>query len=255
MIEAPPPLILASPPAIIRPVGNLWTPPNGHVGAMLPGLAPCAAAIGGAVAPVSISQTDTGTAAAVAGVATFATRAIGAAAADRYVIVALTTESNIDIIGTTISGSSANIAAFAGKNTGPSPDITSAIYWRLVPTGTTATVTVGFASSNTNNVGITVLRLVGGTGLVFSGDGDSAAGAANSPMDFDVPSSSGSIFVVGNDGTGAITWSGSAVTAAAQFTLGADRHACVYRTDAMAASLSVDCSAGVNRAFCGASFA
>src|SRR5688572_11506474 len=92
------------------------------------------------IPPVAITSTDNATANTSGGVATFTDRAIGVAAPDRWVYVAISAEDNNDISACSIGGVAGELVAGPIRNTAATPDNGVAIYRRRVTSGTTATI-------------------------------------------------------------------------------------------------------------------
>lgn len=201
------------------------------------------------VRAVAITLADNATASVSGGAATFTDRAAGAAAEDRWLWALLSAESDASFTGCTIGGVAAELVAGPVRNTGASPDVGSAIYRRKLPSGATATVVASIASGN---VGLTLLRVVGGRGLVVAAGTSAANGAATGQVSLDVSARGGAIAVLGNNSTGAIAWTN--ITETTDFSVGSDRHSAAFRHDAIAAAAAALVSdAGINSAMCAAS--
>jgi hypothetical protein len=121
-------------------------------------------------------------------VATYTDAAIGAEAADRIVVVCIGTELASSVpTACTIAGSAATPAEAATLGA-----VNTHIFYRAVPTGTTATITVTFGSTNPSDTQnrIAVFRVVGAsvtptdTGQVGDTDADPiTSGALSIPTD------------------------------------------------------------------------
>ncbi|MDP9837614.1 hypothetical protein J2T09_002366 [Neorhizobium huautlense] len=199
-------------------------------------------------APVSVSFVSTAVGAASGGQRTFAAQDIGPASLDRWVVVGVTTESNANISGVSIGGMAAELVVSAGRATGSSPNISSAIYRLKVTSGASADIVVTMSSTASTNVGITVYSVTGGLGLIHQTGG--SIGTAAIPLT--APEKSGTIAVAQNNGTAAINWTGA--TSASFFAVGGDRHSSAFRNDTSAASFSVSNTGGTNMSHSAAVF-
>lgn len=125
---------------------------------------------------------------------TFTAVPIGAAAADRVVIVIATCRlADIDrtLNGCTIGGNAATAIVNAHDNSGGSRTAGVKIWALLVPTGTTATIVITCAVGNASNMTITVYRMVGTGGSVTAHDTATALNADPLAATIDVPAGGG----------------------------------------------------------------
>jgi hypothetical protein len=178
---------------------------------------------------VAISQTANPAAGAGTGTTiTYTTQSIGAAAPDRIVVVCVGTELTAgNITGVTIDSGGGAVAMNA-STLGATGAVGARVFWLLVPTGTTATIAITFAASQTADTKkIAVYRVVGAssTPASSSGIGDTDADPISSGA-VTIPTDGGCIAVCAMAATTARTWSGiaedidAAVGTAFRFTTG-----------------------------------
>lgn len=126
-------------------------------------------------------------------VATFTNFDIGTAAADRLVVVAITTEENATITGCTIGGNSAT-QLINQTNTASNPDLNAAIFALPVASGGTATITVTL-SANDAAVGISVYALYGAESTPTDSDFATNNGTSISLSTVTIPTDGFGIFL------------------------------------------------------------
>lgn len=172
---------------------------------MLPGYIPRLPA---GVVPVSLSFVSEASNAANLSSYTFAGMAIGAAAANRYIIAVIETR---DEGQTVFDLGAVTIGGVAGTRPDPASVISVSgddridIVYALVPTGTTATVVVGMSEA-VSSCGVTLFRATGMK--VPSHDQSSAAGNWGDAAVLDVPQ--GGIAIVCQGYAGAVDRQGAA---------------------------------------------
>lgn len=172
----------------------------------------------GPTGPVDITYTDDDLGTTAEGVRTTGALAIGSEAEDRWIYLTITTSVDLGIpSAVTVGGVSADKVA-EQLNTNAAPD-TAASIWRVsMPTGTTAVVVVTVGTA-THNVGITVLRVVGGTGEIHDTDGAND----NGDTTVDVVAGGGVIAVICFASNANVTWTGA--TEVTDFDHGSRAHA------------------------------
>ena len=170
---------------------------------MLPGMYPLVPGAA-AVVPIEKSLTDSETSTTNTDAYSFATQAIGAADAARYVVVVATSRgANATISSATIGGVSASVVAEI-----TSTQLNCAIIIAAVPTGTTATIAITWSASQ-SNCDISVYRLVGlASATAFDTDTDTSSATASLSIDCEAGGCviAGSAF--SNPSNDTQTWSG-----------------------------------------------
>ena len=151
------------------------------------------------VSPATVSKTDNALDTSDATTYTFTSKAFGAAATGRLVVVALQTLS-------TIGGISATIIGTATANNG-SVFISTALAYAVVPTGTTATVAATWSTSTFR----CYLGVWSAYGVSSSTPTTSATSAANPSVMSSINVSAGGIAIGASNifdvgGTGTFTW-------------------------------------------------
>ena len=160
------------------------------------------------VSPATVSKTDNALDTSDATTYTFTSKAIGAAATGRLVVVALQTlnTSAISLSSCTIGGISATIIGTATANNG-SVFISTALAYAVVPTGTTATVAATWSTSTFR----CYLGVWSAYGVSSSTPTTSATSAANPSVMSSINVSAGGIAIGASNifdvgGTGTFTW-------------------------------------------------
>lgn len=111
---------------------------------------------------LSVTQTDIWTSTSRPSTHTASGLNIGAAAADRHIVVACVTDrssGNGDVASATIGGVTATVETSVSNNT--SERAGSAVFWAAVPTGTTATIVVNIPGAS-SYLGMVVYSVTGG---------------------------------------------------------------------------------------------
>lgn len=150
----------------------------------------------------------------------FASQSLGAAAADRYIVVGTTSQS-----GTNIAVSSLSVGGISATPLLSIVQINNTIeLWiAAVPTGTSATVSVTWASTR-SRCAIVVWRLVG---LVSPTAYDTAQefsfGASAGDGALDIPAGGVALGMASDSGTGGRNWTWAGLTESVDLTFGSGR--------------------------------
>lgn len=205
MIEAPPPLLLVERPAFVRPAGDLWVPAAPAIirardisEAMLPGLAPAAAAAG----PSGLTIGEDGSQISTASATTynFASCAIGAAASDRFVVVAAgsntgSTANGRSLISGTVNGVACTLitAIFGADYLG------AGLLYAAVPSGTSVTISVTWNANTPSGTAI-AWAVIRGKPSISVVDDDNVAFTSDGTRSFSLNTTAGGCLFVANLG-------------------------------------------------------
>ena len=159
---------------------------------------------------VAITQTANPTSAGTGTTITYSTVAIGTAAADRVVVVCVSTELTAGAISSCTINSGGGAVAMTASTNGATGAVGARVFWLTVATGTTATIAITFAASQTASTQhITVYECQGASGTASSsgGLGDTDADPISSGA-ITIPASGGCVAVCAMAATGTRTWGG-----------------------------------------------
>jgi hypothetical protein len=159
---------------------------------------------------VAISQTANPVSAGTGTTVSYATQSIGAEAADRVVVLCVTTELTAGAISSATIDFGGGAVAMSSSTNGAVGAVGARVFWLLAPTGTTATFAITFAASQTANTQhITVYAATGANATASSsgGLGDTDADPISSGA-ITIPTDGGCIAVAAMATAGVRTWGG-----------------------------------------------
>lgn len=159
---------------------------------------------------VAISQTDNPASAGTGTTITYSTVAIGTASIDRVIVVCVSTELTAGAISSATINSGSGAVSMDASTNGAQGAVGVRVFWKKVPTGTTADIAVTFAASQSATTQhITVYAATGASGTAASsnGIGDTDADPISSGA-ITIPANGGCIAVCAMAATGARTWAG-----------------------------------------------